>query len=300
MTDLALPELQLAGWRPTKDTLHRYSQILGKVRLATCAPKSHWWRVPLYVDVRGLTTRRMHYRGVTFEIRLDFAEHELTVETADGRMESWALGDGLSVATFDARLHTALSSLGIDAAISEEPFGIEDRTPFPQDTEHAAWDRDAVERYADVLDWSDRVLCEFSGWFAGRASPVQLLCHSLDLAVSRYSGRDVISFGFWPGDDTVGDAAYYAYMVPEPDGLREQPLTAGGWVLVGDGTLAVLPYETVRAAPEPKAVLLGFLQSAYEAGARVAGWDLEALESSWCPPPSRLDELRAGVSITPR
>jgi hypothetical protein len=312
--DLALPELHLADWRSTKDTLHRYCQILGKVRMATTAPKNHWWHVPLYVDVRGLTTRRMHYHGVTFQIRLDFVEHELIIETSDGRTETWMLGDGLSVAAFDARLHTALGTLGIDVAILEEPFGIDDRTPFPEDTEHATWDQDAVERYARVLDWSDRVLDEFSGWFAGKTSPVHLFWHSLDLAVTRFSGRpapaidadpvtreaygqEVISFGFWAGDDTVGDAAYYSYTAPEPDGLRDQPLTAGSWTQAGAGALAVLPYETVRTAAEPKAVVLGFCQSAYEAGARLAGWDAPALESSWCPTPSQLDDLRAGASL---
>jgi hypothetical protein len=306
----ALPELHLADWRATKDTLHRYGQIVGKVRMATTAPKNHWWNVPLYVDVRGLTTRRMHHRGVTFQIRLDFVDHEMVVETADGRMASWTLGDGLSVAAFDARLHQALTTLGIDVAILEEPFGLgDDHTPFAQDTEHAAWDQAAVERYARVLDWSDRTLDEFSGWFAGKSSPVHLFWHSLDLAVTRFSGRpappldadpvtqeayreEVISFGFWAGDDTLGDAAYYSYTAPEPDGLRDQPLSAGDWVEAGSGSLAVLPYETVRTAADPKAMLLGFCQSAYEAGARLAGWDVAALESSWCPTPAELDELR--------
>jgi hypothetical protein len=110
-------------------------------------------------------------------------------------------------------------------------------------------------------------------------------------------GQEVISFGFWAGDDTVGDAAYYSYTAPEPDGLRDQPLTAGSWTQAGAGALAVLPYETVRTAAEPKAVVLGFCQSAYEAGAHLAGWDAPALESSWCPTPSQLDDLRAGASL---
>src|SRR5713101_8035141 len=172
-----LPELHLADWRATKDTLHLYSQIIGKIRLATTAPRNHWWNVPLYVDVRGLTTRRLHHHDTTFQIALD-------------------------------------------VEIKEEPFGVPMTTPFPQDLDHASWDRDAIARVGRILDWSDSVLEEFSGWFNGKTSPVHLFWHSLDLAVSRFSGRpgvpidadrvtqeaysqEVISFGFWAGDDNV-------------------------------------------------------------------------------------------------
>ena len=258
---------------------------------------------PLYVDVRGLTTRRLHHHGTTFEIGFDFVDHALVVQTSDGRESSFELADGVPVAEFDARLHETLAELGVDVEIREQPFGVPMTTPFPLDLEHASWDRAAIERFGHVLDWSDSVLEEFSGWFSGKISPVHLFWHSLDLAVTRFSGRrappieadpvtqeaysqEVISFGFWAGDDTVGDAAYYSYTAPEPEGLRDQPLAVGEWIEFGDGSLALLPYDAVRTAREPRATLLAFLQSAYETGARLAGWDTDSFESNWCPTPS--------------
>jgi hypothetical protein len=305
---MILPELDLAQWRPTKDTLHLYAQIVGKIRLATTPPRNHWWNVPLYVDVRGLTTRRLHHDETTFEIAFDLVDHALVVRTSDGRTRSFALADGVSVAEFDRRLHAALAELGIDVRIREEPFGVPMRVPFPDDVEHASWDGHAVERFAHVLDWTDGVFEEFSGWFNGKTSPVHLFWHSLDLAVTRFSGRpaapvegdkvtqesyshEVISFGFWPGDDTVGDAAYYSYTAPEPPGLRDEPLAGGAWIASGGGSLALLPYDTVRRARDPRSTLLAFLQSAYEAGARTAGWDTSSFTSKWCPTETQLREL---------
>jgi hypothetical protein len=307
---VTLPELHLADWRPTKDTLHLYCQIVGKIRLATTPPRNHWWNVPLYVDVRGLTTRRLHHEGTTFQIDFDFVDNSLLVRTHDGRTRSFDLADGVPVADFDARLHKALSELGIDVEIKEHPFGVPMTTPFPQDHEHASWDRDAIERYGRILDWTDGVFEEFSGWFSGKTSPVHLFWHSLDLAVTRFSGRpappitadavtqeaysqELISFGFWAGDDNTRDAAYYSYTSPEPDGLRDQPLPLGDWVPFGSGSLALLPYDTVRTAPDPRRSLLAFMQAAYEAGARLAGWDASGFESKWCPAPKELRDLQA-------
>jgi hypothetical protein len=307
---MTLPELHLADWRPTKDTLHLYCQILGKIRLATTAPRNHWWNVPLYVDVRGLTTRRLHHRGTTFEITIDFLDHALTVRTAEGRTRSFQLGHGLPVADFDAQLHGALGGLGVDVEIREQPYHLPMQTPFAQDLEHASWDHDAIERFGRILDWSDSVFEEFSGWFNGKTSPVHLFWHSFDLAVTRFSGRpapaldadpvtqeaysqEVISFGYWPGDDNVPDAAYYSYTAPEPAGLRDQPLALGSWTASGSGSLALLPYDAVRTARDPRTTLLAFCQSAYEAGARIAGWDTASFESKWCPTPTQLKELHA-------
>ena len=309
---MTLPELHLSDWRATKDTLHLYSQILGKIRLATTAPRNHWWNVPLYVDVRGLTTRRLHHRGTTFDITIDFVDHALVVRTADGRSKSFGLGSGLPVGDFDARIHAILGELGIDVEIREEPFGVPMTTPFAQDLAHASWDRKAIARFGRILDWSDSVFEEFSGWFNGKTSPVHLFWHSFDLAVTRFSGRpgrpieadrvtreaythEVISFGFWPGDDNVGDAAYYSYTAPEPDGLRDQPLSAGAWLKSGSGSLAILPYQALRTADNPKTTLLAFCQSAYEAGARLAGWDTTSFESTWCPTPDQLLRLQANA-----
>ena len=310
-----LPELPLAEWEPTKNTLHLWAQIVGKVRLASTAPRNHWWHVPLYVDVRGLTTRRMHAPdGTTFEISFDFVDHRLVVATNGGALESFGLMDGLSVAEFDASLHALLGRLGIDVPIRESPFGVPMTTPFPSDREHAAYDRNAVERFWHVLDWTDEVFEEFSGWYCGKTSPVHLFWHSFDLAVTRFAGRrapglpgadpvtqeaythELVSFGFWAGDQNVREPTYYSYTAPEPAGLREQPLhpAEAFWADQGGGSLARLPYDAVRTASDPKATLLAFLESAYEAGAGAAGWDRRELESSWCPDPPALNELLAG------
>src|SRR5688500_1508535 len=307
---MTLPELHLAEWRATKDTLHLYSQILGKIRLSTTAPRNHWWNVPLYVDVRGLSTRRLHHRDATFEIALDFIDHALVIRTSDGRTVSFELGGGVPVADFDARVHALLAELGFDIEIKEVPFGVPMTTPFPQDLEHASWDREAIERFGRILDWSDSVFEEFSGWFSGKTSPVHLFWHGLDLAVTRFSGRpgvpidadqvtqeaysqELISFGFWAGDDNVRDATYYSYTSPEPEGIRDQPLSVGEWIEFGSGSLAVLPYDEVRTAGDPRGTLLAFLQSGYEAGARLAGWDTSSFESNWCPTPAQLEQLQA-------
>lgn len=299
-----LPALPLAEWEQTKVTLHLWSQIVGKIKLASVPPRNHWWHVPLYVDVSGLTTRRMHTpAGVAFQIDFDFVDHALVVKTGRGENASFALNDGLSVAQFDEQLHAVLAGLDVDVEINETPFGVPMTTPFRQDEEHASYDRDAVERFWRVLDWTDWVFEKFSGWYCGKTSPVHLFWHSFDLAVSRFGGgrapalpdadqvtreaysHDVISFGFWAGDDNVREPTYYSYTAPEPKGLREQSLRPpkAQWQETG---IATLPYEVVRHAAEPRETLLEFLDSAYHAGATTAGWDIAELSSSWCPPPT--------------
>jgi Family of unknown function (DUF5996) len=307
-----LATLALQDWEATKVTLHLWAQIVGKVRMACAAPRNHWWHVTLYVDVRGLTTRRLHAAdGVTFEIRLDFIDHRLVVETSRGTAESFPLVDGLSVSEFDESLHRLLARLGVDVAIRESPFGVPTTTPFTQDTEHASYDPNAVERFWRILDWTDGVFEEFAGWYCGKTSPVHLFWHSFDLAVARFGGRrapalpaadavnreayshEVIAFGFWAGDQKVREPAYYSYTAPEPPDLRGRPLqpAEARWTEQGEGSLALLPYEAVRTADRPRQVLLAFLESAYEAGAEQAGWDRAELESAWCPDPPRLNEL---------
>lgn len=170
-----LPELPLEAWEDTKDTLHLWVQIVGKIRLASTPPRNHWWHVPLYVDVRGLTTRPMHSPdGTAFRIDFDLVDHRLVVSTSDGTVDSFPLHDGLSVAAFAEELHALLARLGIAVAIRETPFGVPMTTPFPDDSEHAAYDRDAVERFWRILDWTGHVFEEFAGWYCGKASPVHL------------------------------------------------------------------------------------------------------------------------------
>jgi Family of unknown function (DUF5996) len=306
-----LPELPLEAWEPTKTTLHLCTQIVGKIKLATTPPRNHWWHAPLYLDVRGLTTRRLHHGQVGFQIDFDFVDHRLVARTNRGQQGSFRLHDGLSVASFDRHLHQLLDQLGADVPIREDPYGVPMTTPFPNDSEHAAYDPEYVRRFWQVLDWVDTVLEEFSGWYCGKQSPVHLFWHSLDLAVTRFSGRrapardgadpvtreayshEVISFGFWAGDDTMGEPSFYSYTAPEPPGLTDQPLhpAEAAWRQVRGGSMALLPYEAVRDAHDPRLTLLGFLQSAYDAGVRTAGWDHQELTSSYCPSPADLQTL---------
>ena len=307
-----LPELHIADWRPTKDTFHLYAQIVGKVRLATTPPRNHWWHAPLYVDVRGLTTGPLRHRNTTFDIAFDLVDHQLVVRTNGGDRRACQLADGLSVAEFDARLHAALAEFGVDVEIQEQPFGMPSvTTPFPEDVMHASWDRDAIERFHCVLDWTSSVLEEFSGWFVGKQSPVQFMWQSFDLSLTRFSGRpsgvsasdlvnreaythEVILFGFWMGDEqTFPDASFYAFMTPEPEGFRAADVVGGHATSIG---LWALPYEKVREASDPRAVVLAFLESAYEAAAGLAGLDVASFESAWCPTAEQLRELRASAS----
>jgi hypothetical protein len=302
-----LPQLPLDAWEPTKETLHLWCQVVGKIRMASTPPLNHWWHVPLYVDTRGLTTRRMYARdGRRFEIAFDFLDHRLVVSANDGAVEAFPLRDGLAVADFDRELHALLGRLGLDVRIREQPFGVPTTTPFPDDREHASYDPDAVQRFWRALDWVDGVLQEFAGWYCGKTSPVHLFWHSFDLALTRFGGErapvqegadavtreayshEVVSFGFWAGDRNVREAAFYSYTAPEPPGLREQPLRpdAASWVPQGSSSLALLSYDAVRSAVDPRETLLAFLQSAYDAGARTAGWDVGGLTSSWCPVPT--------------
>ena len=308
----SLPELPLDSWESTKNTLHLWAQIVGKIRMASSAPRNHWWHVPLYVDVRGLTTRRLHGRNdVTFEIAFDFVDHRLVVQTSGGDVESFALVDGLSVSAFDEQLHALLGALDIDVEIRESPFGVPMTTPFPDDREHASYDPDAVVRFWRILDWTDGVFEEFAGWYCGKTSPVHLFWHSFDLAVTRFDGtrapampdvdpvtqeaysHALVSFGFWAGDANVREPSYYAYAAPEPPGLRDATLRPpeAFWAEQRGGSLAHLPYAAVRAADDPRRTLLSFLHSSYLAGAGALGWDVDELTSSSCPSPARLSAL---------
>src|SRR4051812_47742112 len=229
-----LPEVALEQWVDTKTTLHLWLQIVGKIRMASMAPRNHWWHVPLYVDVRGLTTRLMHAEGaVAFEIAFDFIDHRLVLATNRGEIDLFELTDGLSVAEFNAKLHAILAARGLEVAIREKPYGMPFTTPFPEDHEHASYDREAVECYWRILEWTNEVFEEFAGWYCGKTSPIHLFWHGMDLAVTRFGGaraparpefgrvdretytHEVVSFGFWMGDENVREPSYYSYTSPE-------------------------------------------------------------------------------------
>ena len=306
---MTLPELHLAEWSPTKDTLHLYAQIVGKIRLATTAPRNHWWNAALYVDVRGLTTRRLHHRGTTFEIRLDFLDHALVVQTADGRSRAFELGNGMPVADFDARVHACSPSSASTSRSRSSRSG-------PDDDAVSAGHGARV-----VGSRGDRALRPHPRLVRLRVRGVQRLVQRQDepgaplLARPRPRGHALLGPTWRRArrrSRHAGGVLARGHLVrllgrrrhgrrchllllhaPEPEGLREQPLSAGGWIEYGAGSLAVLPYETVRSARDPRTTLLAFCQSAYEAGARLAGWDTGTFESKWCPTPGQLNQLHA-------
>jgi hypothetical protein len=285
-----LPLLPLKEWEDTKETLHRYCQIAGKVRMEYSPYRNHWWHVTLYVTTCGLTTGPIPYGRTTFDISFDLLENRLAVTTGEGAF-SFALDD-LPVAEFYRRLFEGLRSLEIDASINPVPFRLDDEHTLDANTYHRICDEGYVRRYHHVLTWVDQVFKEFAGRFNGKTSPVQLYWHSFDLAVTRFSGRrapvrpgadlvtreayshEVISCGFWPGDPSFREPAFYSYTAPEPENLTQQPLhpPPASWQ---EGGTALLTYEEVRSSSSPRETLLEFLQSAYEAGAMTAGWDME-------------------------
>jgi hypothetical protein len=292
------PELPYAGWEPTKQTLHRYVQILGKVRMALVPFRNHWWNATLYVSTRGITTGPMPYGDLTAEVELDLVDHRAVVRTSAGRTAGFPLRDRLACARFYEVLFAALREVGVEVVqIDPRPFDLGDSPPFPEDTLHDRYDADAVERWWHILLLTDAVFARFASRFNGKTSPTQLFWHGFDLAHTRFSGRrapamdgadrvtaeayshEVISFGWWPGDDRrTPFPAFYSYTAPEPPELRRQPLqpAEAGWQDTGNGSLAILPYDAVRGASEPAAAILDFLESAYRAGATAAGWDAAA------------------------
>jgi hypothetical protein len=319
MDDTHLPPLPLDEWEETKDTLHLWAQIIGKTRLALMPMRNHWWNVTLYPSARGLTTRRMPVEAHNLEIEMDLVDHRLWARTTESEA-GFGLHDGLSVADFHRRLTDTLDDLDVSVDIRAEPFGVPSTTPFSTDRDHASYDADAATRFLRVLQWSADVLEEFAGWYCGKTSPVHLFWHGFDLAVTRFSGKraaarpgvdavtaeaythEVISFGFWAGDRTSPFPAYYSYTAPEPPELREQALRpqTAEWVTQANGSLAILRYEDVRSSLDPKAALLEFLQSAFEAGASLAGWDLADTATQWCPVPSdRLARLSVAARNKP-
>lgn len=289
------PPIPLDAWADTKETLHRFAQVVGKVRLAASVRCNHWWNVPFHLTGRGLTTRPMGGDPI-FTIDFDFVAHRLLVCSITGQAVSFPLL-GQSVASFYQHLMQALDTLGLDLRVAHpHPFDLPDKDrPFARDTEHASYDPEWVTRYWQVLSQVNLVLEEFASGFSGKTSPVHHFWHTFDLAVTRFSdrridqpasvdpvtreaySREVISFGFWFGDKNFPAPAFYSYTAPEPAGLVEEPLqpAAARWVDQRGSHLAVLPYDEVRGQADSKALVLQFYESAYQAGARRAGWDAD-------------------------
>jgi hypothetical protein len=293
------PELTLSAWEDTRDTLHLWTQVVGKVRLALEPMTNHWWQVPLYVSARGLTTSLMHDGGRGLEIEFDFVDHVLSVRASDGHLDAVLL-EPRSVADFYEATMRALEALGVHVSLLARPVELIEAIPFPEDEKHCSYDPAAAHRFWLALLQAHRVMSQFRARFVGKASPVHFFWGAADLATTRFSGRpapkhrggvpncadwimemayshEVSSCGFWPGGSTEG--SFYSYAYPEPAGFADWPLEIAGASYDSSLGEFLLPYSTVRTAEDPDAVLLGFFQSTYEAAAELGGWDRAALEA---------------------
>jgi hypothetical protein len=298
-----LPALPLASWKDTLATVHMWTQIVGKVRLNLCPLVNHWWNVPFYLTARGMTTSAMPRRpgtsqetvSGTIEVRFDFIDHKLLLETSEGRAAAIALKPQ-SVAEFYKQFMAALSDLGVTVKIWTTPCEIPDPIPFEKDQVHAAYDGEAVKKFWRILAWVDQVLKEFRAGFLGKASPVHFFWGSFDLAVTRFSGRraperpgadsmtreayshEVSSAGFWPGGGDIAGPAFYSYAAPEPPGFAERKVRPPAAFYHPQMKEFLLMYDEVRAADSPKAAVMEFLQLTYDAAADLGKWDRKMLE----------------------
>jgi len=294
------PELPLEAWRETYATLHLWTQIVGKVRLAQTPWLNHSWHVTLYVTARGLTTSPIPYGTRTFQIDFDFIDHELRVLSSDGGKAGCTL-EPQPVAAFYARLMAEMAKLGLHVSIQLKPNEVADPIPFDQDQIHRAYDQDYAHRFWRILVQSDRVFKAFRARFLGKCSPVHFFWGAPDLAVTRFSGRsatqhpggvpnlpdwvareaysqEVSSCGFWPGGGPIPYAAFYSYAYPEPAGFPQAPVRPDAAFYSAELREFILPYDAVRQARSPDDTLLDFLQSTYEAAAELGKWDRGLLE----------------------
>ncbi len=289
------PELRWEDWSATADTLHMWTQIVGKTRLALSPLQAHWWNVPLYVSARGLSTSAMPYGADFLDIEFDFVNHQLLFRTSTG-LSAYQPLRAQSVADFYTEYQKTLADLGVSVAIYATPVELGSPIPFAEDTTHASYDPDAAHHFWRILMRSDQIFQKFSSSFLGKISPVHFFWGSFDLAVTRFSGRpappregadaitreayshEVISAGFWPGNGGYGKAAFYCYAAPSPTGLDAATIQpAQAFFDRGLGEFILL-YDDLRNSSSPDDSLLAFLQSTYDAAANLAQWDRTALE----------------------
>lgn len=293
------PELSLTEWRGTYATLHMWSQIVGKTRLALAPMENHWWQAALYLTARGLTTSAMPYGNRSVEVQFDFIAHQLLIQVSDGSRRSFPLAS-MTVADFFARYMNVLHELQIDPAIYASPVEVVTAIPFAQDHEHATYDAHAVQQCWLIILNAQRVMKRFRGAFTGKQSPVHFFWGSFDLACTRFSGRraprhpggaphcpdwvmveayshECSSCGFWPGDENA-QPTFYAYAYPEPPGYAAHGVEPAAAHYDTTAREYLLPYETLRAAPSADEVLLRFFQTTYEAAADLGRWDRSALD----------------------
>ncbi|GAA0941188.1 DUF5996 family protein [Pseudonocardia zijingensis] len=294
----AWPSLRVADWTPTRDTLHMWTQIVGKIRMAHAPLLNHWWQVPLYVSPRGLTTSAIPYGAGAFEIEFDFLGRQLEIRSSDGGTGGLPLR-AMPVAEFYARLMAELDRLGIEAPIRPRPNEVDPAIPFPDDHDHASYDGEAATLFWRQLLQANRIIGEFRSHFVGKVSPVHFFWGSFDLACTRFSGRpapphpggvpncgdwvmvegysrELSSCGFWPGGGDEG--AFYSYAYPAPDGFADQPVGPDGAYFSEKFQQFLLPYEAARTAPDPDRAVAEFLHTTYAAAADLGAWDRAALE----------------------
>lgn len=299
------PSLAFEAWKDTYATLHRWMQIVGKIRLVQTPWVNHSWHVPLYLTARGMTTSPIPYGTRIFQIDFDFIDHRLLVQTSDGAIKTIAL-QPRSVANFYAELFAKLAELELAVKINTTPNEVSDAVQFERDYEHTAYDAEYVNRFWRALVQIDRVFKEFRCGFIGKCSPVHFFWGSFDLAVTRFSGRpapehpgglpnfpdwvareayshEVSSCGFWPGGGPVPYPVFYAYAYPEPAGYSGMRLRPDGATYNTVFREFLLSYDDVRLAESPDVMLLDFLQSSYEAAADLGAWDRSMLERSRSP-----------------
>lgn len=288
------PALPLQEWQDTYRTLHLWTQIVGKVRLSLTPPLNHWWHATLYVNSRGLTTGAIPYPDGALEIQFDFQRHQLTITTSNGQHASRPLQPE-TVASFYAGVLAALKSVGIAVEINPKPQELPDPVLFDHDVQHHSYDREYAGRFWRILVSSSKVMERFRGKFIGKCSPVHFFWGSFDLACTRFSGRpapprrgaisgpayshECCSAGFWPGGNGVDGPAYYSYTVPQPAGIEREPVRPAAAKWNPQLSEFILMYDDVRRAEQPEQALYEFLESTYEAGARLGKWDRAALEA---------------------
>jgi hypothetical protein len=289
------PPLPLDQWKDTYATLHMWTQIVGKIRLALTPLVNHWWNVPLYVGARGLTTSLVPYRDTPFELWFDFIDHQLVLQLCDGSRKSLPLVSQ-PVSEFYRQVMHLMQSSGVQVKIWRMPVEVPDPIPFDEDRVHASYDPAAVQKFWRILLSAHCVLDEFRSRFLGKSSPIHFFWGSFDLAVTRFSGRrapprpgadritqeayshEVSSLGFWPGGGKVPGAAFYSYAAPEPPGFRAWPVRPAAARYDTELGEFLLMYDDVRRAPSPRQALLDFSQTTYEAAATLGHWDRQQLE----------------------
>ena len=293
--DNVWPALPLNEWEDTYQTLHMWTQVIGKIRLGLAPLENHWWNAALYVTARGLTTSLMPYKNLALEIEFNFLQHRLELRTSSGLERAIPLS-AKSVAAFYREVFSMLREAGIDLHINTKPQEIANPIPFEQDETHASYDPEYANRLWRILLATESVFKEFRERFIGKCSPVHFLWGSFDLCCTRFSGRrapprkgiitseayscECSSLGWWPGGGDVKGPAFYAYMAPEPPGYATRPALPSG-SYQDQMHEFLLMYDDVRPARSPHQEILEFAQRTYEAGADLAGWDRSALERDY-------------------